>query len=175
MLEGNMKENKNKGLWYNINKRREKGLPKKKPGQKGYPKTLDINESRTKKIIRQEILREMSNFAGADQDDRMLSDLGIALEDAQEQIENLESGGMDQARQIIDDLMSRLEEIMSGSGDSDEMEDSDSDFESDEMEDSDFESDEMEDSDSDFESDEMEDSDFDSDEMEDSDESDYED
>lgn len=33
-----------KGLWYNIHKRREKGLPPKKPGQKGYPKTLDIEE-----------------------------------------------------------------------------------------------------------------------------------
>jgi len=27
----------NKGLYYNINKRREKGLPAKKPGQRGYP------------------------------------------------------------------------------------------------------------------------------------------
>ena len=26
-----------RGLYYNINKRREKGLPAKKPGQKGYP------------------------------------------------------------------------------------------------------------------------------------------
>ena len=26
-----------KGLYYNINKRRQKGLPAKKPGQKGYP------------------------------------------------------------------------------------------------------------------------------------------
>jgi hypothetical protein len=26
-----------KGLYYNINKRREKGLPPKEPGQKGYP------------------------------------------------------------------------------------------------------------------------------------------
>jgi len=33
-----------KGLWANIHARREKGLPKKKPGQKGYPKTLDIEE-----------------------------------------------------------------------------------------------------------------------------------
>lgn len=34
-----------KGLWYNIHKRREKGLPPKKPGQKGYPKTLNIEQS----------------------------------------------------------------------------------------------------------------------------------
>ena len=33
-----------KGLWANIHARREKGLPRKKPGQKGYPKTLDIEE-----------------------------------------------------------------------------------------------------------------------------------
>lgn len=25
------------GLYYNINKRREKGLPPKRPGEKGYP------------------------------------------------------------------------------------------------------------------------------------------
>jgi hypothetical protein len=37
-------EEENPGLWSNIHKRREKGLPKKKPGQKGYPKTLDIEE-----------------------------------------------------------------------------------------------------------------------------------
>ena len=30
------------GLWDNIHKRRKKGLPPKKPGDKGYPKTLDI-------------------------------------------------------------------------------------------------------------------------------------
>jgi hypothetical protein len=33
-----------KGLWHNINKRRKKGLPPKKPGEKGYPKTLDVGE-----------------------------------------------------------------------------------------------------------------------------------
>ena len=33
-----------KGLWDNIHARREKGLPPKKPGEKGYPKTLDIEE-----------------------------------------------------------------------------------------------------------------------------------
>jgi|LakMenE01Jun11ns_1017448.scaffolds.fasta_scaffold9959257_12 hypothetical protein len=31
-----------KGLWDNIHDRREKGLPRKKPGQKGYPKTLNV-------------------------------------------------------------------------------------------------------------------------------------
>ena len=33
-----------KGLWDNIHARRKKGLPPKKPGEKGYPKTLDVNE-----------------------------------------------------------------------------------------------------------------------------------
>ena len=37
-----MKEEK--GLWANIHARRKKGLSPKKPGQKGYPKTLDIEE-----------------------------------------------------------------------------------------------------------------------------------
>ena len=40
---GELEEEK-KGLWDNIHARREKGLPRKKPGQKGYPKTLDIDE-----------------------------------------------------------------------------------------------------------------------------------
>jgi hypothetical protein len=39
----NMKEEEN-GLWLNIRLRREKGLPRKKPGEKGYPETLDIKE-----------------------------------------------------------------------------------------------------------------------------------
>jgi hypothetical protein len=37
-----MKEEK--GLWANIHARRKKGLSPKKPGQQGYPKTLDIEE-----------------------------------------------------------------------------------------------------------------------------------
>lgn len=33
-----------KGLWDNIHARRKAGKPPKKPGEKGYPKTLDIDE-----------------------------------------------------------------------------------------------------------------------------------
>jgi hypothetical protein len=33
---------KKKGLWDNIHARRKKGLPPKKPGQEGYPKTLNV-------------------------------------------------------------------------------------------------------------------------------------
>ena len=35
---------KNPGLWANIHARRKKGLPPKKPGEEGYPKTLNIEE-----------------------------------------------------------------------------------------------------------------------------------
>jgi hypothetical protein len=36
--------NEEKGLWDNIHARRKSGLPRKKPGEKGYPKTLKIEE-----------------------------------------------------------------------------------------------------------------------------------
>lgn len=39
----NMEEEKN-GLWANIHARRKAGKPRKKPGQKGYPETLNIDE-----------------------------------------------------------------------------------------------------------------------------------
>ena len=34
-----------KGLWHNIQQRRKKGLPRLKPGDKNYPKTLDIEKA----------------------------------------------------------------------------------------------------------------------------------
>ena len=44
--QANVKEQKDdkKGLWYNIHQRRKKGLPPKKPGEEGYPKTLNIDK-----------------------------------------------------------------------------------------------------------------------------------
>ena len=42
MKFGESLEEKNKGLWANIHARREKGLRPKRPGEEGYPKTLDI-------------------------------------------------------------------------------------------------------------------------------------
>jgi hypothetical protein len=36
-------------LWANIHARRKKGLPPKKPGQKGYPKTLNIEATEIEK------------------------------------------------------------------------------------------------------------------------------
>lgn len=40
--ETHLDEGEKKGLWANIHARRKKGLPPKKPGEEGYPKTLDI-------------------------------------------------------------------------------------------------------------------------------------
>jgi hypothetical protein len=34
-----------KGLYYNINRRRELGLPTRKPGQKGYPTAAAFRKS----------------------------------------------------------------------------------------------------------------------------------
>jgi len=44
---------KKKGLWHNIHARRKAGKRPKKPGEKGYPKTLDINENLLREVIRQ--------------------------------------------------------------------------------------------------------------------------
>ena len=49
---------KQKGLWHNMRQRRKKGLPRKKPGQKGYPKTLKLEEAAVRSIVRGQILRE---------------------------------------------------------------------------------------------------------------------
>ena len=38
------KSSKNKGLWYNIDRRRKAGKRPKRPGEEGYPKTLDIKK-----------------------------------------------------------------------------------------------------------------------------------
>ena len=47
-----------KGLWHNIRQRRKKGLPRKKPGQKGYPKTLKIGESNLRALVRESLINE---------------------------------------------------------------------------------------------------------------------
>jgi hypothetical protein len=43
-MEEGKKKKGGKGLWHNIHKRRRAGKRPKRPGEKGYPKTLDINE-----------------------------------------------------------------------------------------------------------------------------------
>ena len=40
-----------KGLWYNINQRKKKGLSPKKPGSDGYPKTLDIESKEVNEML----------------------------------------------------------------------------------------------------------------------------
>jgi hypothetical protein len=47
-----------KGLWHNMRQRRKKGLPRKKPGQKGYPKTLKIGESNLRALVRESLINE---------------------------------------------------------------------------------------------------------------------
>jgi hypothetical protein len=42
---GETAEGKKPGLWDNIHARRKKGLPPKKPGEEGYPKTLNIEQN----------------------------------------------------------------------------------------------------------------------------------
>ena len=76
IIEEILRESKKpKGLWYNIRKRREKGLPRKKPGQKGYPKTLDIEgktidieEQTLRNLIHNHLLKEYLNEKDKDQD-----------------------------------------------------------------------------------------------------------
>jgi hypothetical protein len=46
-----------KGLWHNIHARRRAGKRPKRPGEKGYPKTLDIGESL--KLLKRLIAEEM--------------------------------------------------------------------------------------------------------------------
>ena len=50
--EEELKE-KGKGLWANIKARRKKGLRTKRPGEEGYPKTLDIESKETEKELKE--------------------------------------------------------------------------------------------------------------------------
>jgi hypothetical protein len=76
-----MKEGKNKGLWHNIRKRREKGLPRKKPGQEGYPETLDIDEAALRSLIRTAISESGEMFYGRDLSAMKSSQMAVALEE----------------------------------------------------------------------------------------------
>lgn len=54
-IEGRSKK---KGLWYNIHKRRKSGKRAKRPGEKGYPKTLKIESvSSLRNLILNELRR----------------------------------------------------------------------------------------------------------------------
>ena len=50
---------KKKGLWANIHARRKAGKPRLKPGQKGYPKTLDIESKDIREVLRSMIQTEL--------------------------------------------------------------------------------------------------------------------
>lgn len=44
-LDDVLAEDEKKGLWHNIHKRRKQGKRPKRPGEEGYPETLDIEEA----------------------------------------------------------------------------------------------------------------------------------
>ena len=45
------KRKKKRGLWANIHARRKAGKRPKRPGEKGYPKTLDIEEAVLRRLL----------------------------------------------------------------------------------------------------------------------------
>jgi hypothetical protein len=69
-----------KGLWHNIRQRRKKGLPRKKPGQRGYPKTLQIGESTLRSVIRGQLVNEWT-FLQASMSGNAIKGLISVLED----------------------------------------------------------------------------------------------
>lgn len=66
-----------KGLWYNIRQRRKKGLPRLKPGDKNYPKTLDIGEEveldEANHKAADELMTYAKKYGGIDKKDFMKS------------------------------------------------------------------------------------------------------
>lgn len=59
VLEGKKKKKKKKGLWDNIWAKRRRGERPARPGEKGYPKTLNIESSLARKAIRDLIQKEI--------------------------------------------------------------------------------------------------------------------
>ena len=59
-------EKKRMGLWDNIHAKRKRGEPPAKPGEKGYPKTLDVNEY--DELMEVDEYDEGNAFSGARQD-----------------------------------------------------------------------------------------------------------
>lgn len=67
-------EEESKGLWYNIHQRRKKGLPRLKPGDKNYPKTLNIEQTeldRAKEIIAKDKQQAKNMIAQEKEKDRI--------------------------------------------------------------------------------------------------------
>jgi len=59
VFEGKKKKKSKKGLWDNIWAKRRRGERPAKPGEKGYPKTLNIESSIVRKAIRDLIQKEI--------------------------------------------------------------------------------------------------------------------
>ena len=59
-------EKKKRGLWDNIHAKRKRGERPARPGEKGYPKTLDVNE--TDELMEVDEYDEGNAFSGARQD-----------------------------------------------------------------------------------------------------------
>lgn len=53
---------KNPGLWCNICRKRARGERPAKPGQKGYPKTLDIDEALLRSLVRELVSEATGGF-----------------------------------------------------------------------------------------------------------------
>ena len=60
----NFDEGKNKGLWANIHAKRKRGERPAKPGEKGYPKTLDIEAVDQTDVAKKRIDREKMTAVG---------------------------------------------------------------------------------------------------------------
>ena len=69
------KKKKRPGLWANIHKRRAQGKRPHRPGEKGYPKTLDIKEENTMKLTSEQlrliIAEEVANINISQMDTRL--------------------------------------------------------------------------------------------------------
>jgi hypothetical protein len=58
ILETILQEEKKKGLWANIHAKRKRGESPAKPGEKGYPKTLDIEEAEHEDVDEYDVVNE---------------------------------------------------------------------------------------------------------------------
>jgi len=102
---------KQKGLWHNMRQRRRKGLPRKKPGQKGYPKTLNIGETILRSIIRREIMEAGEMFAGKDLAQMQTSEVLNSLEMALMDLEDAGCPDDSDARAVLDEAMDMIETV----------------------------------------------------------------
>jgi hypothetical protein len=107
-------------LWKNIRDRRKKGLRPKRPGEKGYPKTLDIEESVLRSVIRNQIIAHSLRsgkrftegsemFAGRDLEQMQISEFLAALETAEMDLEDAGCPDDSDARVILFQAMEMID------------------------------------------------------------------